>query len=106
MKITKIELRKLVEAKLNESVTLDKFQDMAIRLYDAMDGMGTDEDEVSEIFKYMNREVNTLMKVSYLYGVISRGGSLYEDLLSDMSKGAIQQNIERVFPNAIEFLKR
>ena len=57
-------------------------------------------------FKYMNREKETLAQVAYLYGVISRGGSLYDDLSDEMSESAISQYVEQQFPGALSILRR
>ena len=93
---------------LNESSAqnLDRVQHAAIDLYDAMDGMGTDEGDIREIFQSMRGDINTLRKVAYLYGAISRGGSLYEDLLSEMGEGDIKQYVEQSFPGAMDILSR
>ena len=109
MRLSRKKLRKLIESALNEkneSTGLDKFQDMAIKLYDAMDGMGTNEEEIGEIFRHMNKEVEALDKVAYLYGAISRGVSLHDDLSDEMSEGDIEEYIDREFPGAMEILSR
>ncbi len=107
MKITRKQLKRLIEQVLHENqVTHKAAINMAKKLHDAVDGMGTAEDAIGEVFAELGGSSapnQALTKVAGLYKKMYKA-HLSTDLIDDLSQEELFTVIDANFEGGLDIL--
>ena len=107
MRLTRKQLKRLIEQMLHEDQGTHKAAiRMAKMLHDAIDGMGTNEDDIGEVFTEIGTTddpPSTLKKVAGLYKKMYKA-PLSTDLIDDLSQEELFTVIDANFKGGLDIL--